>query len=177
MSPAKYIWPEIWPYESCLAVKLKFWPNTGFQYNIFSLAVLKKFLVSLGYDVEKNNSHLKLVLRSLVTKGTLLQIKDTGASGSFKLNKKRANPKDKATRKQHSGGARKSRMKGSANAVLRRCAAAGETLSTEKASFEDRARHKEGSPKMPSWKNRCKKAKAVRPERTFQIQWASPARP
>uniref|UniRef100_A0A8C5RLD5 H15 domain-containing protein n=1 Tax=Laticauda laticaudata TaxID=8630 RepID=A0A8C5RLD5_LATLA len=98
---------EIWPYKNCLAVKSKFWPNTGFQYNIFSLATLKKSLAASGYNVEKNNSRLKLVLRSLVTKGMLLQIKGTGASGSFKLNKKRANPKDKATHKQQAAGAKK----------------------------------------------------------------------
>ncbi|CAJ0959608.1 unnamed protein product [Ranitomeya imitator] len=37
-----------------------------------------------GYDVEKNNSRLKLAVRSLVTKGALLQVKGSGASGSFK---------------------------------------------------------------------------------------------
>uniref|UniRef100_A0A8C5RLW3 H15 domain-containing protein n=1 Tax=Laticauda laticaudata TaxID=8630 RepID=A0A8C5RLW3_LATLA len=100
---------EISPPESCLAMKSKFWPNIDFQYNIFSLAAHKKSLAASGYDVEKNNNRLKLVLRSLVTKGTLLQIKGTGASGSFQLNKKRANPKDKATRKQQSAGAKKAK--------------------------------------------------------------------
>ncbi|KAJ8393174.1 hypothetical protein AAFF_G00068570 [Aldrovandia affinis] len=55
-----------------------------------SLAALKKALVASGYDVEKNNSRVKLAVKSLVTKGTLLQTKGTGASGSFKLNKKLA---------------------------------------------------------------------------------------
>ncbi|KAJ8393179.1 hypothetical protein AAFF_G00068620 [Aldrovandia affinis] len=55
-----------------------------------SLAALKKALVAGGYDVEKNNSRVKLAVKSLVTKGTLLQTKGTGASGSFKLNKKLA---------------------------------------------------------------------------------------
>uniref|UniRef100_A0A670ZJX8 H15 domain-containing protein n=1 Tax=Pseudonaja textilis TaxID=8673 RepID=A0A670ZJX8_PSETE len=77
-----------------------------------SLAALKKSLAASGYDVEKNNSRLKLVLRSLVTKGTLLRIKGTGASGSFKLNKKRADPKDKATRKQQSAGAKNKKPTG-----------------------------------------------------------------
>ncbi|KAK9398292.1 histone H1.4-like [Crotalus adamanteus] len=61
-----------------------------------SLAALKKSLAASGYDVEKNNSRIKLGLKSLVTKGTLLQTKGTGASGSFKLNKKQAEPKVKA---------------------------------------------------------------------------------
>ncbi|XP_039193953.1 histone H1.4-like [Crotalus tigris] len=61
-----------------------------------SLAALKKSLAASGYDVETNNSRIKLGLKSLVTKGTLLQTKGTGASGSFKLNKKQAEPKVKA---------------------------------------------------------------------------------
>uniref|UniRef100_A0A3B3QTR3 Histone H1 n=1 Tax=Paramormyrops kingsleyae TaxID=1676925 RepID=A0A3B3QTR3_9TELE len=56
--------------------------------NGLSLAALKKALAAGGYDVEKNNSRVKLALKGLVTKGTLLQTKGTGASGSFKLNKK-----------------------------------------------------------------------------------------
>uniref|UniRef100_A0A8D0HT34 H15 domain-containing protein n=1 Tax=Sphenodon punctatus TaxID=8508 RepID=A0A8D0HT34_SPHPU len=55
-----------------------------------SLAALKKTLEATGYDVEKNNSRIKVGLKSLVSKGTLVQIKGTGASGSFKLNKKQA---------------------------------------------------------------------------------------
>uniref|UniRef100_A0A8C5T1R1 H15 domain-containing protein n=1 Tax=Laticauda laticaudata TaxID=8630 RepID=A0A8C5T1R1_LATLA len=82
-------------------------PSDVSSYNIFSLAALKKSLAASGYDVEKNNSRLKLVLRSLVTKGMLLQIKGTGASGSFKLNKKWADPKDKATHNQQLAGAKK----------------------------------------------------------------------
>ncbi|KAF0879881.1 histone H1t [Crocuta crocuta] len=53
-----------------------------------SLAALKKALAAAGYDVEKNNSRIKLGLKSLVSKGTLVQTKGTGASGSFKLNRK-----------------------------------------------------------------------------------------
>ncbi|XP_036128252.1 histone H1t [Molossus molossus] len=55
-----------------------------------SLAALKKALAAAGYDVDKNNSRIKLVLKSLVSKGTLVQTKGTGASGSFKLSKKAA---------------------------------------------------------------------------------------
>uniref|UniRef100_A0A9L0INH5 H15 domain-containing protein n=2 Tax=Equus asinus TaxID=9793 RepID=A0A9L0INH5_EQUAS len=58
--------------------------------NGLSLAALKKALAATGYDVEKNNSRIKLGLKSLVSKGTLVQTKGTGASGSFKLNKKAA---------------------------------------------------------------------------------------
>ncbi|XP_016099614.1 histone H1-like [Sinocyclocheilus grahami] len=40
-----------------------------------SLAALKKALAAGGYDVEKNNSRVKLAIKSLVTKGTLLRSK------------------------------------------------------------------------------------------------------
>ncbi|XP_066528929.1 histone H1-like [Hoplias malabaricus] len=58
-----------------------------------SLAALKKALAAGGYDVEKNNSRVKAAVKSLVTKGTLVQTKGTGASGSFKLNKKQSEAK------------------------------------------------------------------------------------
>ncbi|GAA6095036.1 histone H1-like [Tachysurus ichikawai] len=48
----------------------------------------RKALAAVGYDVEKNNTRIKLAVKGLVTKGTLVQTKGTGASGSFKLNKK-----------------------------------------------------------------------------------------
>ncbi|XP_043305352.1 histone H1t [Cervus canadensis] len=55
-----------------------------------SLAALKKALAAAGYNVEKNNSRIKLGLKGLVTKGILVQTRGTGASGSFKLSKKAA---------------------------------------------------------------------------------------
>ncbi|KAI5609522.1 histone H1-like, partial [Silurus asotus] len=61
-----------------------------------SLAALKKALAAGGYDVEKNNSRVKLAVKGLVLKGTLLQTKGTGASGSFKLNKKQTEAKKPA---------------------------------------------------------------------------------
>ncbi|NWT23416.1 H101 protein, partial [Cardinalis cardinalis] len=65
-----------------------------------SLAALKKALAAGGYDVEKNNSRIKLGLKSLVSKGTLVQTKGTGASGSFRLNKKPGEVKEKAPKKK-----------------------------------------------------------------------------
>ena len=67
-----------------------------------SLAALKKALVASGYDVEKNNSRVKVAVKSLVTKGTLLQTKGTGASGSFKLNKKLSIWKEEARQESRS---------------------------------------------------------------------------
>ncbi|XP_053345684.1 histone H1-like [Clarias gariepinus] len=58
-----------------------------------SLPALKKALAAGGYDVEKNNSRVKLAVKKLVEKAVLLQTKGTGASGSFKLNKKQSEAK------------------------------------------------------------------------------------
>ncbi|XP_075144268.1 histone H1.4-like [Leptodactylus fuscus] len=65
-----------------------------------SVAALKKVLAAGGYDTDKNRSRVKLGLKALVTKGTLIQVKGSGASGSFKLNKKQAESKDKAAKKK-----------------------------------------------------------------------------
>ncbi|XP_075697438.1 histone H1.01-like [Rhinoderma darwinii] len=71
-----------------------------------SLAALKKALAAGGYDVDKNNSRLKMALKTLVTKETLLQVKGSGASGSFKLNKKQLETKDKAAKKKPAAAAK-----------------------------------------------------------------------
>uniref|UniRef100_A0A3P9DHI2 H15 domain-containing protein n=1 Tax=Maylandia zebra TaxID=106582 RepID=A0A3P9DHI2_9CICH len=55
--------------------------------NGVSAAALKQALAAAGYDVEKNKARVKIAIKSLVAKGTLVQTKGTGASGSFKMNK------------------------------------------------------------------------------------------
>ncbi|XP_023263654.1 histone H1-like isoform X1 [Seriola lalandi dorsalis] len=52
-----------------------------------SSAALKKSLVAIGYDVDKNKARVRTVIRGLVAKGTLVQIRGTGACGSYKINK------------------------------------------------------------------------------------------
>ena len=64
-----------------------------------SLAALKKALVAGGYDVEKNKARVKTAVKGLVTKGTLVQVKGTGASGSFKINKAKAEKAKKPAKK------------------------------------------------------------------------------
>ena len=78
-----------------------------------SLAALNKALAAAGYDVEKNNSRIKLGLKSLVSKGTLVQTKGTGASGSFKLNKKAATGEAKPKAKK-AGAAKPKKAAGAA---------------------------------------------------------------
>uniref|UniRef100_A0A8C0ZL26 H15 domain-containing protein n=1 Tax=Cyanistes caeruleus TaxID=156563 RepID=A0A8C0ZL26_CYACU len=54
----------------------------------------------LSLDVKKNKSHIKLGLKRLVRNGSLVQTKGTGASDSFKLNKKPGKTKEKAAKKK-----------------------------------------------------------------------------
>lgn len=72
-----------------------------------SLAALKKALSAAGYDVERNNSRIKLGLKGLVSKGILVQTRGTGASGSFKLSKKAAPELSKGKAKKPSAKSRK----------------------------------------------------------------------
>ncbi len=60
-----------------------------------SLAALKKNLKAGGYDVVKNRARILAAIRRLVANKSLVQTKGTGASGSFKLNKKPPTPRKK----------------------------------------------------------------------------------
>lgn len=72
-----------------------------------SLAALKKALKAGGYDVVKNKARVLLSIRRLVANKALVQIKGTGASGSFKLNKKPPTPRKKKVVKKKKPGAKK----------------------------------------------------------------------
>lgn len=97
-----------------------------------SLAALKKTLAAGGYDVEKNNSRVKLAVKSLVTKGTLVQTKGTGASGSFKLNKKQTETK-KPAKKAAAPKAKKPAAKKPAAAKKPKKVAAKKTAAAKKS--------------------------------------------
>ncbi|KAL4008078.1 hypothetical protein ACER0C_001930 [Sarotherodon galilaeus] len=72
-----------------------------------SAAALKKALAAGGYDVDKNKARVKTAIKSLVAKGTLVQTKGTGASGSFKMNKKATESKAKKPAKKAAPKAKK----------------------------------------------------------------------
>lgn len=57
-----------------------------------SLPVLKKALKAGGYDVDTNRARIITALKRLVAKKDLVQVKGTGASGSFKVNKNLSKP-------------------------------------------------------------------------------------
>ncbi|XP_007882588.1 histone H1.3 [Callorhinchus milii] len=50
-----------------------------------SVAAMKKMLSANGYDVTRNNSRVNQTVKSLVSKGSLVQTTGIGASGSFRL--------------------------------------------------------------------------------------------
>uniref|UniRef100_A0A8C7YZW8 Si:ch211-103n10.5 n=1 Tax=Oryzias sinensis TaxID=183150 RepID=A0A8C7YZW8_9TELE len=60
-----------------------------------SLAALKKALKAGGYDVVKNKARIVVAIRRLVKNKSLVRTKGSGASGSFKLNKKPPSPRKK----------------------------------------------------------------------------------
>lgn len=57
-----------------------------------SLAFLKKALKAGGYDVGVKRARIITALKRLVAKRDLVQVKGTGASGSFKVNKDISKP-------------------------------------------------------------------------------------
>ncbi|XP_065267867.1 histone H1-like [Emys orbicularis] len=141
-----------------------------------SLAAVKKALAAGGYDVEKSNSRIKLGLKSLVSKGTLVQTKGTGASGSFKLNKKPGEAKEKAPKKKPAAKPKKSAAKKPASAAKKPKKAAAVKKSPKKAKKAAAATAKKAAkspqkltavkptkvPKSPG-KAKAVKAKSVKP--------------
>ena len=147
-----------------------------------SLAALKKALAAAGYDVEKNNSRIKLGLKSLVSKGTLVQTKGTGASGSFKLNKKaatgEAKPKAKkagAAKPKKAAGAAKKPKKSTGAATpkkaakktpkkVKKPAAAAGTKKVAKSPKKAKAAAKPKKPTKSPAKAKAPKPKAAKPK-------------
>uniref|UniRef100_A0A3Q4MUL3 Histone H1 n=1 Tax=Neolamprologus brichardi TaxID=32507 RepID=A0A3Q4MUL3_NEOBR len=92
-----------------------------------SAAALKKALGAGGYDVDKNKACVKTAIESLVAKGTLVQTKGTGASGSFKMNKKateskakKAAPKARRGQSQETSSSCQKAQEGSSSQEARR---------------------------------------------------------
>ncbi|NXU01605.1 H101 protein, partial [Buphagus erythrorhynchus] len=119
-----------------------------------SLAALKKALAAGGYDVEKNNSRIKLGLKSLVSKGTLVQTKGTGASGSFRLNKKPGEAKEKVSKKKKTTAAQPKKP-----AAKRPASAARKAVTAKKSPKKVKLAAKKAA-KSPK-----KVTKAVRPKK------------
>ena len=118
-----------------------------------SLAALKKALAAGGYDVEKNNSRVKIAVKSLVTKGTLVQTKGTGASGSFKINKAAEKKAKKPAKKAAAPKAKKAVAKKPAAAKKPKKAVAKKAVAAKK------------SPKKAAKPKAAKKAPAKSPKK------------
>ena len=72
-----------------------------------SLVAIKKFITNhYDSDVNKMASFIKRFLKSAVEKGTLIQLKGTGASGSFKLAKRQKPTKTQTKRSDKTPKAR-----------------------------------------------------------------------
>ncbi|XP_067379077.1 histone H1-like [Channa argus] len=97
-----------------------------------SAAALKKVLAAGGYDVDKNKARVNTAIKSLVTKGALIQTKGTGASGSFKINKK-AETKSNAPAKKAAPKAKKPAAKKPAAAKKPKAAAAKKPTAAKKS--------------------------------------------
>ncbi|XP_034045179.1 histone H1-like [Thalassophryne amazonica] len=65
-----------------------------------SIIAIKKALAAGGYDVDNNKGRVKVAIKSLLEKGTVVQTKGSGASGSFKLAKKATSQKTPAKSKK-----------------------------------------------------------------------------
>ncbi|XP_056308324.1 histone H1 [Danio aesculapii] len=123
-----------------------------------SLSALKKALSAGGYDVEKNNSRVKTAVKALVLNGTLVQTKGTGASGSFKLNKKQAEPKKKPAAKKTAVKAKKPAAKKSPKKVKKPTVVKKATKSPKKAKKPAAAKKATKSPKKAKKPTAAKKA-------------------
>ncbi|XP_060756735.1 histone H1-like isoform X1 [Neoarius graeffei] len=129
-----------------------------------SLSALKKALQAAGYDVEKNNSRVKIAVKNLVRKSVLVQTKGTGASGSFKLNMTQTEgkkPAKKAAPKARKAAAKKPTAKKSPKKAKKPPAAAKKsTKSPKKAKKPSTPKKAAKSTK----KTKTAKPKAVKPK-------------
>ncbi|XP_005403364.1 PREDICTED: histone H1t-like [Chinchilla lanigera] len=104
-----------------------------------SLAALKKSLAATGYNVKKNNNRIKQALKSLVSKGVLLQIRGTGASGSFSLSKKAAPETTKGKVRRPTSAKKKKKL------GLPRSSRTQKSTKNNRGAKQSRAAHREAS--------------------------------
>ncbi|XP_061703496.1 histone H1-like [Syngnathoides biaculeatus] len=134
--------------------------------NGVSLAALKKYLAGKGYDVEKNRSRLKSVIKGMVVKGAIVQTKGTGASGSFKMSKKTEVKKPKALAKAD----------GKTSAKDKKASIQKGTASKRPAAAAKKAAKKSGKPTTPKKaKKPAKVAKKTPPPKKASSAKKSPA--
>ncbi|XP_070689645.1 protamine-like protein [Pempheris klunzingeri] len=118
-----------------------------------SLAALKKALKAGGYDVVKNKARIVSAIKRLVANKSLVQTKGTGASGSFKLNKKPPTPRKKKV-------VRKKKPKAKKVKKVRAKKAAGGATPAAKKSPKKKATKSPKKAKRPAAAKKPKKPKS-----------------
>ncbi|KAM9483023.1 histone H1-like [Clarias gariepinus] len=138
--------------------------------NGVSLAALKKALAAGGYDVEKNKSRVKFAVNNLVKKAVLIQTKGTGASGSFKLNKKQTEAKKTAPKAKKLAAKKFAAAKKPKKVAAKKTAAAKKSpkkakkpaVAAKKVTKSSKKAKKPATPKKAA--KSPKKAKTVKPK-------------
>ncbi|XP_078024513.1 uncharacterized protein LOC117262881 isoform X2 [Epinephelus lanceolatus] len=129
-----------------------------------SAAALKKALAAGGYDVDKNKSRVRTAIKALVAKGSLVQTKGTGASGSFKMSKKAAEPKKvkKPAKKAAPKAKKPTAPKNPKTAAAKKPTAAKK--SPKKAKKPAAAKSPKKAAKSPKKATKSPKKKAAKPK-------------
>ncbi|XP_057321999.1 histone H1-like [Microplitis mediator] len=125
-----------------------------------SLQAIKKYIAATyKVDVEKQAPFIKKFLKAAVIKGTLVQTKGKGASGSFKLPVEKAASKPKAAAKKAAAPKKPAAAK---KPVAKK--ATGETKVAKKPASPKKAPAKKSEPKKPAAKALPKTKAAASPK-------------
>lgn len=138
-----------------------------------SLAAIKKY-ISANYkcDVDKLNTHIKNAVKTGVAKGTLVQVKGQGASGSFRLGTKKADAekeklkKEKAAARKKAAAEKKKAQREEAKAKkAAKLKAKKEAAKAKKAAASKKKKPAAKKSKSPAKKSAKKPAKKSTPKK------------
>ena len=135
-----------------------------------SLAAIKKALAGSGVDVVKRGSQIRLTIKRKVEKGSLMQTKGQGASGSFKIAKKESPGKmgkkvKKPTAKKSLGKKTAAKKVTTKKAAAKKAAAkkpAGKKTPVKKSTVKKTSSKKAATPKKAVKKAALKKKSPVK---------------
>ena len=121
--------------------------------NGLSFVALKKELGTQGVDVEHNTVYIKRSVRHLLEKGTLIQTKGHGASGSFKVNKAAVvKPKKEVKKPAAAAAAKKPKAAAAPKKVKKPAAAAKKATASPKKAAKKAAKPTTVKPKKAAAK-------------------------
>ncbi|XP_075425459.1 histone H1-like [Ascaphus truei] len=129
-----------------------------------SVTAIKKTLLASGYDSIKNKKRVRLCLKRLVQKGSIIQTKGRGASGSFKINKKSVVESKKAP----IGKGRKRGAKPKASKKQKRLGKKIKLTHKRKISKPKAKKPKAGKPKKPPAQKSKKTGKVSRAKKDIE---------